>query len=91
MVLEYCDRGCLQVGRCLTVHFLFLFNSGSVSGHVAHRNPKETQTRKRCCNICCMCVSEVARDEDVTAGQTWMVLEYCDRGCLQVKTSLLVL
>jgi hypothetical protein len=27
---------------------------------------------------------EGARDEDVTAGQTWMVLEYCDRGCLQV-------
>ncbi|KAF6260297.1 kinase-like domain-containing protein [Scenedesmus sp. NREL 46B-D3] len=26
---------------------------------------------------------EAARDEDVTAGQTWMVLEYCDRGCLQ--------
>jgi hypothetical protein len=28
---------------------------------------------------------EGARDEDVTAGQTWMVLEYCDRGCLQVR------
>jgi hypothetical protein len=28
---------------------------------------------------------EGARDEDVTAGQTWMVLEYCDRGCLQVN------
>jgi hypothetical protein len=32
---------------------------------------------------------EGARDEDVTAGQTWMVLEYCDRGCLQVRLSLL--
>jgi hypothetical protein len=28
----------------------------------------------------------LVRDEDVTAGQTWMVLEYCDRGCLQVGT-----
>jgi hypothetical protein len=27
-------------------------------------------------------------DEDVTAGQTWMVLEYCDRGCLQVRVLL---
>eukprot|EP00883_Tetradesmus_obliquus_P013133 jgi/Sobl393_1/6057/SZX69651.1 len=26
---------------------------------------------------------EGPRDEDVTAGQTWMVLEYCDKGCLQ--------
>lgn len=28
---------------------------------------------------------DAGAEDDITAGQTWMVLEYCDKGCLQVR------
>lgn len=31
------------------------------------------------------CASHDSAEQCMLEGQTWMVLEYCDRGCLQVR------